>query len=122
MARLLSAVPVFHSADSRRSERFYCDQLGFRLEFATRAGSDDPCYMGVSRDGIPLHLSSFRDDSITGAVAFIRVENVDALHAEFVARHVPIDTPPVDQTWGNREMYVRDPDNNCLRFITPIRK
>jgi catechol 2,3-dioxygenase-like lactoylglutathione lyase family enzyme len=42
---------------------------------------------------------------------------VDALHAELVARGVVIDTGPVDQTWGNREMYVKDPDGNSLRFI-----
>jgi uncharacterized glyoxalase superfamily protein PhnB len=45
------------------------------------------------------------------------VEDVDALHAELVGRGVRIDVAPVDQTWGNREMYVKDPDGNCLRFI-----
>jgi hypothetical protein len=25
--------------------------------------------------------------------------------------------PPTDQTWGNREMYVRDPDNNKIAFL-----
>jgi hypothetical protein len=28
-----------------------------------------------------------------------------------------IDTVPVDQTWGNREMNVKDADRNCVRFI-----
>jgi hypothetical protein len=45
------------------------------------------------------------------------VDDVDALHAEFVANDVPIDSGPVDQTWGSREMYVKDADRNCLRFI-----
>ena len=45
------------------------------------------------------------------------VDDVDALHAEFVGRGVKISVEPVDQTWGTREMYVRDPDNNCIRFI-----
>ena len=44
-------------------------------------------------------------------------EDVDALHAELVAKDVRIDMGPVDQTWGSREMYVKDPDGNCLRFI-----
>ena len=46
------------------------------------------------------------------------VEDVDALHAEFVARGVKIDTGPVDQTWGTREMYVKDADGNSLRFMS----
>ena len=32
------------------------------------------------------------------------VEEVDALHAELVEKVAPIDTGPVDQTWGTREM------------------
>jgi len=38
------------------------------------------------------------------------------LHAELVAKGVVIAVGPVDQTWGTREMYVRDADGNCLRF------
>ena len=30
---------------------------------------------------------------------------------------VPIDLRPTDQTWGNREMYVKDPDGNSIRFV-----
>ena len=45
------------------------------------------------------------------------VDNVDRLYAEFKARHVRIDVSPIDQSWGNREMYVKDADGNCLRFI-----
>jgi catechol 2,3-dioxygenase-like lactoylglutathione lyase family enzyme len=39
------------------------------------------------------------------------------LFAEFKARGVPIQLEPHDQSWGNREMYVRDADSNSLRFI-----
>jgi hypothetical protein len=35
---------------------------------------------------------------------------------EFARKGVPIDTGPVDQSWGNREMYVKDSDANSLRF------
>jgi uncharacterized glyoxalase superfamily protein PhnB len=41
---------------------------------------------------------------------------VDVLYAEFLAAGVVVDLPPTDQTWGNREMYVKDADRNCLRF------
>ena len=43
-------------------------------------------------------------------------KNVDSLNEEFVARGVQIDLPPTDQSWGNREMYIRDRDNNSIRF------
>jgi uncharacterized glyoxalase superfamily protein PhnB len=49
-------------------------------------------------------------------VVNLLVDDVDALHDEFVAKGVAIAVPPVDQTWGTREMYVKDADGNCLRF------
>jgi catechol 2,3-dioxygenase-like lactoylglutathione lyase family enzyme len=113
------AIPLLHVSDSAAARNFYCDHLGFRLEFTHRPDGveTDPCYMGVSRDGVWLHLSSFSGDGVAGGVANLIVEGVDALHKEFLAKSVPIAVAPVDQTWGTREMYVKDADRNCLRFI-----
>jgi uncharacterized glyoxalase superfamily protein PhnB len=115
------AIPLLHVSNSTAAEDFYCNRLGFRREFAHRGdeAKADPCYMGVSRDGVWLHVSSFSGDGISGGVANLIVEDVDALHAELVAKGVCIDTGPVDQTWGTREMYVKDADGNCVRFIQP---
>jgi uncharacterized glyoxalase superfamily protein PhnB len=65
--------------------------------------------MGLTRDGVWLHLSSFSGDGVSGGVVNLLVEDVDGLHAGLVAKGVRIDTGPVDQTWGTREMYVRMP-------------
>jgi uncharacterized glyoxalase superfamily protein PhnB len=114
------AIPLLHVSSSGAAEEFYCNALGFKKEFAYRVDGTraDPCYMGVSRDGISMHISSFSGDGVVGGVANLIVDDVDALHAEFVAKDVAIDSNnPVDQTWGNREMYVRDVDGNCIRFV-----
>ena len=47
-------------------------------------------------------------------------DDVDALHAESVAKNVPIHIAPVDQTWGMRDLYLRDPDGNSVRFGAPV--
>ena len=113
------AIPLLHVSSSTQAEDFYCNRLGFRREFAHRVddAKPDPCYMGVSRDGVWLHISSFSGDGILGGVANLIVDDVDALHTEFVAKGVPIPVGPVDQTWGTREMYVKDADGNTMRFI-----
>jgi len=113
------AIPLLHVSSATAAEDFYCNQLGFRREFAHRvdAAKPDPCYMGVSRDGVWLHISSFSGDGVSGGVANLIVDNVDAFHAEFLAKGVPIAVGPVDQTWGTREMYVKDADGNVIRFI-----
>ena len=112
------AIPLLHVSSSAAAQNFYCQKLGFRLEFAHRGdeAKPDPCYMGITRDGIWLHLSTFSGDGVVGGVVNILVDEVDALHAEFVEKGVNIDLAPIDQTWGTREMYVKDEDRNTLRF------
>ena len=112
------AVPVLHVASAKAARDFYCGKLGFRVLFEGRADPDrpDPSYVGLARDDAVLHISSFPGDGVAGGVAFIVVRDVDALSRELTERGVPIDLAPTDQTWGNREMYVKDPDGNSLRF------
>jgi len=114
------AVPLLHVSNSAAADDFYCNRLGFQRKFSRRADESKPdrCYLGVSRDGIWLHLSSFSGDGVAGGVANLIVDDVEALHSEFVAKGVRIEEGhPGDQTWGTREMYVKDADGNCLRFI-----
>ncbi len=113
------AIPVLHVSSSAKAEDFYCTRLGFRLDFACRFDDarPDPCYMGFTRDGASLHVSSFSGDGVSGGVVYLLVDDVDVLRAELVAKDVAIDTGPIDQTWGNREMYVKDSDGNCIRFV-----
>ena len=113
------AVPLLHETDSRRAERYYHERLGFRVLFVTRGDAADPCYLGVARDGAELHLSSHAGDAAPGGVAVLVVDDVDALYGEFAAKGATLRLPPTDQTWGNRDLYVEDPDGNVLRFVQP---
>ena len=112
------AVTLLHVSNAAATQDFYCTRLGFHLEYAhgPNGADGDPCYMGLSRDGVWIVLSSFSGDGVAGGIVNLLVDNVDALFAEFAAAGVPIDLPPTDQTWGTREMYVKDADRNCLRF------
>jgi uncharacterized glyoxalase superfamily protein PhnB len=113
------AIPVLHVTDAKHAAQFYCAGLGFEKRFEYHADPQlrNPCYIGLARDGVVLHVSSFSGDGVAGGVACLLVDDVDALHAQLVSRGVPIAMPPTDQTWGNREMYVKDADGNTLRFI-----
>ena len=113
------AIPVLHVSSSAAAEVFYCDQLGFRQEFAYRIDESrpDPCYMGLVRDDVEIHLSSFSGDGVSGGVIYMLVEDVETLHVELVAKGVTIDLKPTEQSWGNLEMYVKDADRNSIRFV-----
>lgn len=117
------AIPVLYVSNAAQAEEFYCTRLGFRLDFAHRFddAKPDPCYMGLTRDEAWLHVSSFSGDGVPGSVVYLLVDDVDALHAELVAKGVTIDAGhPIDQDWGNREMYLSDPDGNRIRFTQEL--
>jgi len=115
---ITSAVPILAVSDSVRSEDYYCRVLGFEKVFAYRTDPSrmDPCYLGVARDGVHLHLQSFKPERAGMTDTFLWVSDVDSLHAEVAARGAVVQLPPTDQTWGTRETGIRDPDGNVLVF------
>jgi uncharacterized glyoxalase superfamily protein PhnB len=115
---LQSATPVICVVSSAKAEDYYCRILGFQNRFAYRPEptKEDPCYMGVERDGVVLHLHSFKTEHAGKTDAFITVTDVDRLYSELNARSANIQLSPTDQTWGNREMGGRDQDGNALAF------
>ena len=114
--------PVLGVSDSKAAQEFYCGKLGFELQFAYRPfrDHDDPCHMGVKRDYAVMRLSSFSGDGVPKTGVIIWTDDVDSLHEEFVSKGVPIDTPPIDQVWGLREMHIRDADENKLSFAQAL--
>ena len=52
------AIPLLHVSDSAQAEEFYCSHLGFHRQFAYHLDDSraDPCYLGLSRDGVSLAL------------------------------------------------------------------
>ena len=115
-----AAIPVLHVARSAAALAFYRDKLGFAVQFAYRANEaeQDPCYMGLKRDAAWIHVSSFAGDAVSGGVVYLVVKDVDAVHRLLQAGSVEVDLEPTDQSWGNREMYVKDTDGNSVRFVT----
>jgi uncharacterized glyoxalase superfamily protein PhnB len=113
-----SAVPILAVTDSARAEDYYHRVLGFTTMFAHRPDPQrpDPCYLGMDRDGVSLHFDSYKPERAGMTGAFLWVEDVDLLHHQISARGALVHLPPTDQTWGTREIHIRDPDGNVLCF------
>ena len=122
--RLTRAVPVILVLDVQASADFFRATLGFSIDFL----HGQPAFYGsVSRDGACVHLkfvhervlavgAQDRDGLIT---AFIEVENVKALYAEYVTAGATFDQKLKKQAWGGRDFIVRDPDGNGICFVGP---
>jgi catechol 2,3-dioxygenase-like lactoylglutathione lyase family enzyme len=120
-------VPIIKVSDIGVALDFYCATLGFLTDFKYVASPDGPTYAGVSLDGNQVHLSTFAGDGVFGTTTYCYVDDVDALYRELCQKGLklpktpgsPVEEGPVNQTWGMREFYVRDPDGNTLRFGSP---
>lgn len=115
------AVPLLRVSSADRVEPFYCGALGFRIAsvFRLDPARSDPAYFVLRRDQAVLHVSSFPGDGQIGHVVNIAISDIDALKRELDANNIDTGGGIMDQDWGDREIYIRDQDGNCLRFQSP---
>ncbi len=119
--------PVLPVADAARAARYFCEVLGFELDFIA---GEPPSYarvrQGVRKPGQPgwgdpvyirLWQCSTRDVRPWRGEIVIHVgQDVDGLFAAYVTRGVTILEKPISQPWGLREFAIREPDGHVLRF------
>lgn len=113
---LSTAIPVFRIFSVDKAKEFYLDFLGFTLVWEHRFEDDLPLYAEVKRDGVVVHLSEHHGDATPGSTIFIPVEDIEALHAELIAKKYAYARPGIDaMDWG-RQIQVTDPFGNRLQF------
>jgi len=122
MPTLSKSCPYFLVADVRKAAEYYRDKLGFRI--LGYFFEEPPVFGMVDRDGAEIHLRR-ADDGLLGSnrqrVAdaldcYIRVDDVDALYAEFKNKGADITMPPTLQGYGMKEICARDLDGYVICF------
>ena len=112
--------PVFFSTDLAGTLAYYEDKLGFEC---VGTYGDPPFYGIVARDGLAVHFRSV--DAPTAHPekyaeelldAYLLVEDVNALYAEFAAKGVEFVRGIGDMPWGLREFVVKDCNGRLLAF------
>lgn len=112
-------VPFIQVSDLHKSESFYCGQLGFQKEWSYQPEPHLPSFASLRRENIRLFLTE-HPESAFGLLVYCYMEDVDRFHQEITDRGVEPEWTPIDTDWQTREMQLRDPDGNKLRFGTPL--
>jgi catechol 2,3-dioxygenase-like lactoylglutathione lyase family enzyme len=107
--RFENSAPILRVSDMEASVRYYVDILGF-----TNASWGDDTFTSVNRDAAGLYLCRGAQGQ-SGTWVWIGVDDVAALHGEYLARGAKIRHPPINHPWA-LEMKVEDPDGHVLRF------
>jgi catechol 2,3-dioxygenase-like lactoylglutathione lyase family enzyme len=109
-------IPILRMFDETKAREFYLDFLGFSVEFEHRFEADLPLYLGISRDGLQLHLSEHHGDASPGSTVFVPMQNIELLRDELQGKRYGYGRPDiVQQGWG-KELQVHDPFGNRIRF------
>ena len=110
------AIPVLRIFDEAKAREFYCDFLGFTVDFEHRFEADLPLYMGVTRGGLTLHLSEHHGDASPGSTVYVPMLGVHALHKELNDKQYGYGRPGIErQPWGDI-LTIHDPFGNRIRF------
>ena len=118
---LKGAKPVLFVRNVQASADFFRDTLGFAIDFLH---GNPPFYGSVSRGGACLHLRFVHEPVFKDGVreeeqllsAFVEVENIKSLFAEFKVAGVSFVQPLRKEPWGASGFIVLDPDRNWIYF------
>jgi uncharacterized glyoxalase superfamily protein PhnB len=112
--------PQFFATDIPRTLAYYKDQLGFEC---TGTWLDPPTYAIVTRNGHAIHFrcaappianpDKYEDELLD---AYLFVEDVDALYAEYAVKGVEFTRRIGNMPWDSREFVVKDCDGRLLAF------
>ncbi len=117
--KLAAGIPIFRIFDEDRAREFYCDYLGFTVDFEHRFDENAPLYMQVSRSSCVIHLSEHHGDATPGSTLRVEVADVDDFIGELKQKPYRYANPGIiDQPWNMRESAITDPFGNELVFYT----
>ena len=112
--------PQFFTTDMSVTLIYYNDKLGFDC---VSKWQEPPVYAIVERDGHRIHFRCADgpipnpekyDDELLDA--YVSVEDVDALYAEYAARGVEFTRVLADTSWQTREFVIKDCDGRLVAF------
>jgi len=120
---LTGIAPQFLVDDLDRAIAYYCDQLGFELDFKYQS-----FYASVARDGFAIHLKAApklaadrehrkQNEHLD---AYISVSGIRGLFSELKMRGVQVLKPLEERPWACLDFYVEDPDGYILCFSERI--
>jgi catechol 2,3-dioxygenase-like lactoylglutathione lyase family enzyme len=120
MATIRGLAPVLIVPEVLETLEHYRDKLGFE----TREWAPNPAAYGYAkRDECHIHFNQGEQPRPNSEVVqpdlfdvYLWVDDVAALHEEFVGRGADLLHEPIERPWGMLEIRVQDPNGYILAF------
>jgi hypothetical protein len=109
------SMPVLDCSDMAVSLAFWRNQLGFD----GGTWGEPPTFAIVQRGTVSIGLARRPNEEMAvrrNMAAYLYVQDVDALYAEYQSAGVPLPCPPETQPYNCREFIVVVPDGHTIYF------
>ncbi|HEV7308788.1 VOC family protein [Ensifer sp.] len=124
---LQSTAAQLFVADIRAACDFYCDKLGFAVDFVY---GEPPFYGQVARDHAclalrlvcePVFVAGIREREhlLAASIGLNSASDIKQLFLSYQAAGVRFHQPLRTEPWGTRTFIVHDPDGNLVLFAGP---
>lgn len=115
-----SIIPVFQIFNEDLAKEFYCNFLGFHIDWEHRFDEGLPLYLQVTIGSVHLHLTEHHGDCTPGSKCRIYVDDAEELQKELVSKNYKSCEPELAiMEWG-KDLFVLDPFGNKIIFTQPV--
>ncbi len=125
-AKLVASAPVLFVRDIHAAAAHYRDAMGFHYD---KIWGDPPGFVILARDSMHVMLKQVGDArhiiprwTVSPGLwdMYFWVDDVTALHSEFLGRGAKIDYDVCEQPYGCREFGIQDIDGHDIGFGQPM--
>ncbi|WP_246942945.1 glyoxalase superfamily protein [Bacillus pinisoli] len=114
-------IPIFRIFDIEKTNSFYVDYLGFKIDWEHKYSENMPVYFQVSLNDVVLHLSEHHGDSSPGGAIRVKIQELVSFHSLLLKKGYPYSNPAIEKTpWNTLELTVIDPFSNRITFYEEI--
>jgi catechol 2,3-dioxygenase-like lactoylglutathione lyase family enzyme len=121
MTGIRRAVPVVFTDDPAGSRAFYEDLLGFRVAM------EQDGFLILQSTSVPTTQvilawthPNLMDPQVHRLDMSVEVADVNAAHADALARGLEIVYPLTDEPWGVRRFFVREPSGRVVNVVSHL--
>jgi hypothetical protein len=115
-------VPILNVSSLLESFAWF-EKLGWPRKWDWSSDGGEPSFGAVGTGGLEICLCRDGQGGCgpNGTWLAIWTDDVDAVYARCLREDLEVVRPPLDESWGVREMHVKHPDGHVLRISQPVR-
>lgn len=118
--KIVDTIPIVRSFDEAKAREFYCNYLGFDVNFEHRFEPELPLFLGLKMGAARLYVTEHHGDAAPGTHVIFQVEGLRDYHVQLRDKKYGFARPGLSpHIAGGIQLEVADPFGNRIEFFEP---